>query len=215
MHVRNFQTYADLGGWPCGLAVKLSSEVLPLSFWGRRAAAWRHNDTIRYTDAHCLTGKRHRFLIPRRSSRLYITGEEPLIEKSGDHDFDYALAHTLAKISQIFDVAPGFAYYDDYDGKNAYATKHIRSYGVDGTVLVGQRLLDRLRSGNDHPDVAVACVCAHEFGHILQYKLQLNDKVSDGQKTVKPVECRPISSPATLRAYESSSARRFPQRSLR
>jgi len=121
-------------------------------------------------------------------SRLYITGDEPLIEKSGDPDFDYALAHTLARISQIFTVEPGFAYYNDFDGNNAYATKQVRSYGVDGTVLFGQRLLSQLRSGSDHPDLGVASVCAHEFGHILQYKLGLIDKVSAGAKSVKPVE---------------------------
>jgi hypothetical protein len=159
--------------------------ALLLGSTGRSLASERHNPIYGCTLPDRETAL---FFDTATESRLYITGDEPLIEKSGDHDFDYALAHTLAKISQTFDVAPGFAYYDDYDGKNAYATKHIRSYGVDGTVLVGQRLLDRLRSGNDHPDVAVACVCAHEFGHILQYKLQLNDKVSDGQKTVKPVE---------------------------
>jgi len=121
-------------------------------------------------------------------SRLYVTGEEPMIPHSGDRDFDYALAQTLAKISTWFDVAPGFAYFDDSDSPNAYATHVVRSNGADGTVLFGQQLLHRLLKGDDNPDLAVACVCAHEFGHILQYKRELDGKVRAGQPTVKRVE---------------------------
>ena len=111
-----------------------------------------------------------------------------MIPKSGDADFDFALAHTLAKISDAFNVAPGFAYYDDFDAKNAYATKVQRSNGPDGTVLFGQRLLQRCLAGNDNPEVSVVCICAHEFGHILQYKLGLDTKLKAAQPTVKRVE---------------------------
>jgi hypothetical protein len=52
-------------------------------------------------------------------ARFYVTGDEPMIPKSGDREFDYALAQTLAKISQALDVSPGFAYYDDYESANA------------------------------------------------------------------------------------------------
>jgi hypothetical protein len=121
-------------------------------------------------------------------SRLYISGDEPMIPKSGDKDFDYALAQTLAKISQVLDVAPGFAYYDDYDGRNAYASRRVRLNREDGTVLLGQRLLKRLMASNDYPDVGIAAVCAHEFGHILQYKHGLDRQLRAGQETVKRVE---------------------------
>ena len=42
----------------------------------------------------------------------------------------------------------------------------------DGTVLFGVRLLRKLMNdfANDNPDAAVAAVCAHEFGHIVQYQ---------------------------------------------
>jgi len=121
-------------------------------------------------------------------SRLYLTGNEPMIPKSGDPDFDYALAQTLAKISDAFEVSPGFAYYNDYDGKNAYATKDVRSNGADGTVLFGEGLLKRCLEGVDNPDLGVACICAHEFGHILQYKHGLDTQVGAGQPTVKRIE---------------------------
>jgi predicted metalloprotease len=54
--------------------------------------------------------------------------------------------------------------------------------------LFGQRLLKRLMANNDNPEVGVAAVCAHEFGHILQYKHKLDKKLRDGQPTVKRVE---------------------------
>ena len=121
-------------------------------------------------------------------SRLFATGNEPMIPKSGDRNFDLALAQTLAKISRVLEASPGFAYYDDYDGQNAYATPAVRLNGADGTVLFGQGFLGRLRSGPESPDVAVAAVCAHEFGHILQYKRGLDRIVGAGQPTVKRVE---------------------------
>jgi hypothetical protein len=111
-----------------------------------------------------------------------------MIPKSGNKDFDYALAQTLAKISDFLDVLPGFAYYDDYDGINAYATPTVRLDRADGTVLFGQTLLRQLLDGNDHPTAAIAGVCAHEFGHILQFKHNLQPRLMEGQSTVKRLE---------------------------
>ncbi|MCW5686713.1 MAG: metalloprotease [Pseudolabrys sp.] len=111
-----------------------------------------------------------------------------MIPKSGNKDFDFALAQTLAKISNLLDATPGFAYYDDYDGMNAFASPRVRLSNADGTVLFGQNLLKRLMQGNDHPELGVAAVCAHEFGHILQYKRGLTQIVGAGQPTVKRVE---------------------------
>jgi hypothetical protein len=112
-----------------------------------------------------------------------------MIPRSGDKDFDYALAQTLAKISTAFDVLPGFAYYDDYDGKNAYATPTARLSRADGTVLFGQGMLTELRASPDHPEIAVTAVCAHEFGHILQYKNNLMDQLISSRDTL-PVFAR-------------------------
>ncbi|MBA5639801.1 metalloprotease [Duganella sp. LX20W] len=111
-----------------------------------------------------------------------------MIPRSGDRSFDLALARTLAAVSETLKVLPSFAYYDDYDGLNAYATPKVRLVNADGTVLFGQRLLSRLMSGKESPEVAVAAVCAHEFGHILQFKRGLDKVVGAGQRTVKRVE---------------------------
>ena len=120
--------------------------------------------------------------------RLYETGHEPMISSSGDRDFDFALAQTLARISDEFSVLPGFAYYDDYDGENAFATPSLRSRNADGTVLFGKRLLKRLLATAESPDAAVAAVCAHEFGHVLQFKRKLESRINEGQTTIKRVE---------------------------
>ena len=121
-------------------------------------------------------------------TRLYITGNEPMIPRSGDAAFDYALAQTLSKISDFLNVLPGFAYYDDYDGMNAYATPTVRLTKGDGTVLFGQALLQKLKAGVDHPEIAIAGVCAHEFGHILQFKTGVRDRLQKNQPTVKRTE---------------------------
>lgn len=128
------------------------------------------------------------FMNEETDSRLYISGDEPMIPRSGDRDFDFALAHTLAKASSILEVFPGFAYYDDYDSENAYATPKVRLTNADGTVLFGQRLLRRLMRNPESPDISVAAVCAHEFGHILQFKRGLSRIVGAGQGTVKRIE---------------------------
>lgn len=128
------------------------------------------------------------FLNTASRAQLYETGNEPMISNSGDRDFDLALAHMLAKISDEFSVLPGFAYYDDFESPNAFATNVPRRQNADGTVLFGQRLLKQLLATRESPDVAVAAVCAHEFGHILQYKHHLDDRVGEGQATAKRVE---------------------------
>lgn len=121
------------------------------------------------------------------NAQTFSSGTEP-IPRSGNRNFDIVLAHTLANISQTFEVLPGFAYYDDYDGHNAFATPEAKLNHTDGTVLFGQGLLQNLLSGEDHPAISVSAVCAHEFGHILQFKHNLINIVNQGQATVKRSE---------------------------
>jgi hypothetical protein len=118
----------------------------------------------------------------------FNSSEARLIARSGDRDFDMALAQTLLKLSQALQVSPGFAFYDDHDGYNAYATRLVRLNGADGTVLFGHGFLKKLMRGKESPEVAVAAVCAHEFGHILQFKHNLQAKVRGGDRTVKRTE---------------------------
>ncbi len=109
---------------------------------------------------------------------------------SGDSTFDRALAHTLANISMDFHVLPGFAFYDEgSDGAaNAYATNAQNLGRADGSVFLGLHLLHQVRGWFDHFEDAVACICAHEFGHIVQYKHDLISFVNRGHPTVKRSE---------------------------
>jgi hypothetical protein len=121
------------------------------------------------------------------------TGEKtflgkPVIEHSGDRELDYALAQTLSQVSDTLGVLPGFAYFDDSDHPNAYATDRMLMAKPDGTVLFERGLLKTLLARPEHPDVAVTAVCAHEFGHILQYKLGLRPIILAGQTTRKRLE---------------------------
>jgi hypothetical protein len=119
---------------------------------------------------------------------MFASGNEPIIPRSGDALFDRALAQTLAKISHVFSVLPGFAYYDDWDGENAYASAEVKLGRSDGTVLFGTRMLKSHRSRPEAPEVAVAAVCAHEFGHIVQFKRRLQQRLLANQPTVKRIE---------------------------
>src|SRR5262249_50765600 len=100
---------------------------------------------------------------PKEQMRMYLTGNEPIISKSGDPQFDYGLAHTLARLTPTLDVLPGFAYYDDREGLNAWASTGVRMQRADGTVLFGVRMLKSLMSRPESPEVAVTAVCAHEY----------------------------------------------------
>jgi predicted metalloprotease len=55
-------------------------------------------------------------------------------------------------------------------------------------VLFGLRLLRKLMASPINPEVGVAAVCAHEYGHILQFKLGILDKLRRNHPTVKRVE---------------------------
>lgn len=121
---------------------------------------------------------------------LRFTGNEPIISKSGNPIFDRALAITLVKLTRAFDALPGFGYFQESpnENPNAMALPYARLANPDGTVLFGRRLLDKLLALPDHPEVSVTAVCAHEWGHILQYKRGLRDRLLADSSTVKPME---------------------------
>ena len=100
----------------------------------------------------------------------------PFLEKTfrqHRRPLDFALAQTLAKIAKAFDVLPSFAYYDDTGSPNAYATRRVPLDRADGSVFFGLKFLRKMMNLPEAPEVAVATVSAHEFGHILQFKHSL------------------------------------------
>jgi hypothetical protein len=115
-------------------------------------------------------------------------GSEAMFNSSGNRDLDYALAQTLSRISDVYGVLPGFCFYDDSNGANAYATDAVRMKRADGTVLFGKRYLAKCLSASESPDAVVAATCAHEFGHIVQYKYKINAVLRRRQSTVKRSE---------------------------
>jgi len=128
------------------------------------------------------------FLATATEPQLFDKADEKLISSTGNRDFDYALAQSLSRLTDVFGVLPGFSFFDDYDGENAYATAVSKLNRADGTVLFGKRYFLHAMEEPESPEVGVIATCAHEFGHIVQYKNKLQPRLTNGQPTVKRVE---------------------------
>jgi len=112
----------------------------------------------------------------------------PKFVESGDRDLDYAMAQTLSMLTDTWNVLPAFAYYDDGNAPNAFASPARWLSRADGTVIFGRGLLAKLLKAPENPDVGVAAVVAHEYGHIAQFKHNLKRALLAGQDTVKRLE---------------------------
>src|SRR5258705_13144525 len=77
---------------------------------------------------------------------------------SGDRVFDRALAHTLAKASDVLNVLPGFAFFDDNTSKNAFASSSTRLGRSDGSVVFGKILFREIMQRPEHPELGIAAV---------------------------------------------------------
>jgi predicted metalloprotease len=107
---------------------------------------------------------------------------------SGNKLFDRALAHTLAKTSDQFNVLPGFAFFDDKTSRNAFASRSSRLGRADGSVVFGKNMFSELMQRPQHPELGIAAVCAHEFGHIAQYKHGIEERLVGQDHRVKRLE---------------------------
>lgn len=96
--------------------------------------------------------------------------QEEISPRSGNAALDRALVRSLARLTRMFDVLPGFAYYREAGRPNAQATTEVLLQRTDGTVLFGLGLLQMLLQRPSHPDASIVAVCAHEYGHIVSYK---------------------------------------------
>jgi len=99
-------------------------------------------------------------------------------------DFENGLAVVLRGMGELLGVKVEFGYYDDpIERPNAGADPSIREplpyRGVsDGRVAIGRNLLTQIRlRSSDYFSSALAAVCAHEHGHILQGKYLLNSSI--------------------------------------
>jgi hypothetical protein len=146
--------------------------------------------TLSRNTVGCLLSPEDFELVRSRATEanFFESGNEKPVWHSGNDKFDFALAHALAKIANAFEVLPSFAFYDDENSPNAYASRELTLPKTAGSVFLGLSLLKRDMAYKEAPEVAVATVCAHEFGHILQYKYGLIDILNAGQTTIKRVE---------------------------
>jgi hypothetical protein len=113
---------------------------------------------------------------------------DPTVASSGIDGFDRALGRQLVRLATTFGVQPGFAYVDDGWQPNAIASSLSRFPGTWGTVLMGIRLMRSLMARGDGGDIAVLGVCAHEFGHVAQYRSASFERLLQAHPTVKLVE---------------------------
>ena len=124
----------------------------------------------------------------KQDSWSFDINSDPVFGGSGDRQFDEALAHTLSRLCDLFAILPGFAFFNEDAGPNAFASPSQRLKRSDGSVVFGQQMLKKLMASPEHPAAGVAAVCAHEFGHILQYKRGIPNQLIGADRRVKRLE---------------------------
>jgi hypothetical protein len=83
---------------------------------------------------------------------------------------------------------PGFAFFNEPGSPNAFASR-VRKLGrSDGSILFGRKLFREILSRRERPEIGIVCVCAHEFGHIAQYKYDVYDRLVGVDRRVKRLE---------------------------
>ncbi len=120
-------------------------------------------------------------------SRLGPPGGGQGEESSGDARFDRALGMLLADLAGRFQVRPGFGLYNDGTTPNALALEESQLPNSRGTVLFGRQML-RHGLRDAHGDMFVMGICAHEFGHIVQFLSTYHTRLTRGHATSKLVE---------------------------
>jgi hypothetical protein len=76
----------------------------------------------------------------------------------------------LNQISAEFGVRPGFKFFNDQQGPNAFALPQVLvPDGPDGTVIFGIRLLQEQLMQSALQGYPIPGIVAHEFGHIVQF----------------------------------------------
>jgi hypothetical protein len=121
-------------------------------------------------------------------SRSFSAISDTLIESSGDAVIDARLGRALVRLAQAFGQRPGFGFYDDSRGKNAYAARRSIIPGTWGTVFYGKNMFEEIMQKADDGGMAALTIVAHEFAHIAQFKAKADRKLMEDQTTVKRVE---------------------------
>lgn len=135
----------------------------------------------------CLVGAQAQQIIHRLSTAAN-SGNSALLHSSGNSRFDSAFGMMLAQMASVFEVRPGFAFYDDGAAPNALALQQSYLSDTQGTVLLGRGILHTHLARNEYGDMPIMAICAHEFAHILQYNHNSQARLNQGQVTVKRTE---------------------------
>jgi hypothetical protein len=157
---------------------------------GSSDACCQSNNPLRRQGCMIPDTMAHAFFARSSDHETYETGNERILLKSGIPDFDLALVHTLSDLTDQFKVLPAFGFFDDWERPDALATKATRGgTRKHGTVLFGRRMLQKTMAEISNPVVAVTAICAHEYGHIVQFQQRnFQETLLAGQRTVKRVE---------------------------
>jgi hypothetical protein len=135
-----------------------------------------------------LPSKHARDILGRSLSMFAYKADAGGGQGSGNPDFDRALAKTLVRLSDMFAVLPGFIF-NENTGRNAYATKNDElGNREDGTVIFGKPLFREIMGRPENPHIGIAAVCAHEFAHVLQFKLGVQKLLISSNRRVKRLE---------------------------
>lgn len=123
-----------------------------------------------------------------RSGAAFAQVSEQLVTTTGDQSLDKALGRALVRLADLFGERPGFGFFNDRDGPNAFASPETQVRGTWGTVLFGQVLFQDLMSRYQDQGFAVLAVAAHEFAHVAQFRSGVDRQLLHNQQTVKRVE---------------------------
>jgi hypothetical protein len=136
----------------------------------------------------CLRADQHETAASRLAGSLHRSLDaDDFITSSGNSNLDRYLGRALLRLASTFDVYPGFGFVDDRGAPNAYAMRATLLPGTRGTVLFGVEKFRKCMNLNDQGSTAIA-ICAHEYGHILQFETNYHAELMRGRKNVKLVE---------------------------
>lgn len=86
-----------------------------------------------------------------------------------------ALQTILGYLDHFFSVNPKIFFFNDANSPNAFATPDVMDpHFPDGTVMMGAQLINSEAQHTGPVNFTVSVIMAHEFTHILQFKLGEN-----------------------------------------
>lgn len=107
-----------------------------------------------------------------RSAESGVRLKPTMLESSGDTSVDLFCNQHVDSLSRVFNLKPTFAFFDDSDSPNAYATDEVtRPDNPDGAVFMGRQLARELmKRDGGRSNLSLLAVLAHEYGHLFQFK---------------------------------------------